>query len=66
MADKEIDRLINEASGWPGWRVEKTRKGWVLYPPDKSQSGVTIHGTPSDWRAWKNTISLLRKRGAPV
>jgi len=36
------------------------------YPPDKTQSGVLIHGTPGDRRAWANTVSLLRKRGAPV
>jgi len=66
MADKKITRLIAEARKWPGWRVEDTRKGWMLYPPDKTQSGVLIHGTPGDRRAWANTVSLLCKRGAPV
>lgn len=67
MADKkEIKRLIEAASHWPGWRVEATKSGWMLYPPDKSQSGVLIHGTESDKRAMANTISRLRQRGAPV
>ena len=63
---KEVRRLVKAAEGWPGWRVETTKAGWMLYPPDKSQSGVLIHGTPSDRRAWANTIALLRRRGAPV
>lgn len=67
MADKkEIKGLVAAASDWPGWRVEATKAGWMLYPPDKSQSGVLIHKTPSDRRSWANTIALLRKRGAPV
>jgi hypothetical protein len=63
---KEIRRLIKAAEGWPGWRVEKTKAGWMLYPPDKSQSGVLIHGTPSDRRAWDNTLARLKRRGAPL
>ena len=63
---KEIRQLVAAAETWPGWRVETTKAGWMLYPPDKTKSGVLIHATPSDRRAWKNTIALLRKRGAPV
>ncbi len=63
---KEVRRLIKAAEKWPGWRVEKTKKGWMLYPPDKAQSGVLIHATPSDHRAWQNDLARLRKRGAPV
>lgn len=67
MADKKaLKRLIDAATHWPGWRIEETKSGWMLYPPDKSQSGVLIHKTPSDRRAWANMIALLRKRGAPV
>ena len=67
MADKkEIRRLVQAAEGWRGWRVETTKAGWILYPPDKSQSGVAIHGTPSDHRAWANTIARLKRLGAPV
>ena len=63
---KQIRKLIKDAEKWSGWRVEAVKKGWMLYPPDKSQSGVLIHKTPSDHRAWKNMMSELRKRGAPV
>lgn len=65
MNSKEVKRLVAEAPSW-GWRVQETKKGWMLFPPDKSLSGVTVHKTPSDGRSWKNTLADLRKRGAPV
>lgn len=64
--DKRIKQLVRQASTWPGWRVQETRAGWMLYPPDRSQSGVLVHRTPSDRRAWQNTVGELRKRGAPL
>lgn len=66
MNSKEIKKLIADARGWAGWRVVEAKAGWMLYPPDKSQSGVAVHKTPSDHRAWKNLRSELRRRGAPV
>jgi len=63
---KDVARLVREARSWAGWRVEETKKGWMLYPPDKALSGVLIHRTPSDWRWWRNTLGELRRRGAPV
>ncbi len=66
MASKEVRSLIKAAEGWPGWRVEQTKKGWMLYPPDKALSPVLIHGTESDHRALQNTRARLRKAGAPV
>jgi len=57
---------LREPQHWPGWRVAPTHDGWMLYPPDKTLSGVLTHKTPSDWRAWKNTMALLKRRGAPV
>lgn len=67
MADKkEIRRLIEQARTWAGWRVVETKGGWMVYPADKSFPGISIHGTPSDHRMWQNTISRLRRAGAPV
>jgi hypothetical protein len=66
MMDKRIAELIREARNWAGWRVEDVKAGWALYPPDRSKSPVLVHRTPSDHRAWQNTISELRKRGGPV
>ena len=49
--EKDIRKLIKDAEGWAGWRVVEIKKGWILYPPNKDLPGVTIHKTPSDWRA---------------
>lgn len=64
--DKEVGKLIRGAKKWPGWRIEETRKGWMLYPPDKALGQVLVHKSPSDRRAWANILSQLRQRGAPV
>jgi hypothetical protein len=66
MVDKQVKELVRQASTWQGWRVRQTKAGWMLYPSDKGQSGVLVHRTPSDHRAWQNTIGELRRRGAPV
>ena len=64
--DKATKQLIEAIASWEGWRIEEIKSGWMVYPPDKTQSPVTIHKTPSDHRAIRNTKSLLRKRGAPI
>jgi hypothetical protein len=66
VADKRVTKLIRDAQGWPGWRVETTKSGWTLYPPDKDQAGITVHGSESDHRAWKNTVARLKRAGAPI
>jgi hypothetical protein len=63
---RDIRDLIAEARKWPGFRVEEVKKGWLVFPPDKSLPAIAIHKTPSDHRAWQNTISRLRRVGAPV
>lgn len=63
---KEVKELIAQVQSWQGWRVEEKAKGWMIYPPDKTLSPVMVHRTPSDHRWLKNTMSELRKRGAPV
>ena len=64
--NKEVKQLLAQIESWQGWRIEEKAKGWMVYPPDKTLSGVMIHGSPSDHRWLKNTMSELRKRGAPV
>lgn len=44
------------------WRVDDRGVRWLAYSPD-GQMIVTIHLTPSDHRAWRNTISRLRRGG---
>ena len=61
-----VKKLVRQIAGWPGWRVEEPSKGFVVYPPDKDKTPVTIHRTESDRRAIANTIARLRQRGAPL
>lgn len=66
VANKEVTKLIRQIEQWPGWRVEQVKAGWMAYPPDRNKPGVLIHGTPSDHRAWRNTIARLRRSGGPI
>lgn len=63
---KEVKQLVAQIATWNGWRIEQKSAGWMVYPPDKTKSGVMIHSSPSDHRWLKNVMSELRKRGAPV
>jgi hypothetical protein len=63
---KEVKQLLAMIATWQGWRIEEKASGWMVYPPDRTKSGVMIHGSPSDHRWLKNVMSELRKRGAPV
>jgi hypothetical protein len=60
--NKELRKVVRAAEA-QGWRVEATKKGWMLYPPQTSQGAVAVHGTPSDVRALHNTIAEMRRRG---
>ncbi len=64
--NREVKDLIADCVTWPGWRVEEVKKGWMIYPPDKRLPAIAVHKTPSDHRAWKNTLSRLRRSGAPL
>lgn len=61
--DKKSIKSLLEKLETAGWTKKTTKSGWIVYPPDKSFSGVAIHKTPSDHRAWKNLMSELKKRG---
>lgn len=52
-----------QAAEAQGWRTEVKKKGWMLFPPDKSKAPVMVHRTPSDHRALKNTIAEMRRQG---
>lgn len=62
MPDKDVKRILREAER-QGWRIEQGGKHIKAYPPDPSQSMVTIAQTASDKRAIKNVLSEMRKRG---
>lgn len=61
--DRKTITAILEAAADQGWRLEQTKKGFMLYPPDKSKPGVLVHMTPSDHRAFKNMVAQLRRSG---
>ena len=46
-----------------GWRIERTTNGAMLYPADRNQGPITVHGTPSDRRALQNTVTRMRRAG---
>lgn len=63
---KALLRSIRRDDGWTGWTSKDTRKGIMIYPADKAHDPITIHKTPSDHRAWANTVAHLRRAGAPI
>jgi hypothetical protein len=56
------DRLVREQ----GWRYEHGRKHATLYPADKSRRPIVFSVTPSDHRAFKNWIALIRRSGGDI
>jgi hypothetical protein len=64
--NKEVTKLVKQASRWPGWRVEEKRNGYAIFPPQKDLSAVIVHLTESDHRAMANTVARLRHCGAPL
>jgi hypothetical protein len=56
-------RQIEKAAREQGWRVARTRKGAMFYPPDPEREAVTVHGTPSDRRALNNFLARMRRSG---
>lgn len=60
---KEVREIVQEAQR-QGWRVEIAKSGHIkLFPPDRTQTMVTIAGTPSDHRWRENALAELRRRG---
>ena len=53
---------LERAALQQGWRTEQTTHGVMLYPPDRSLSGVLVHRRPTE-QALKKTLSQLRRRG---
>lgn len=60
--DKGLAALFEKLEA-QGWELRETKKGWFAVPPDKGRPMVAIHGTPSDHRAWRNMLALLKRSG---
>ena len=58
---KEVWELIKAAKR-QGWRVKKTKKGYLLFDPS-GRYQVLVHTTHSDWRALRNSLSRMRQYG---
>ncbi len=56
-------REIKREALLQGWRIEETKKGLRFVPPDPTKEAVQWHGTPSDVRAIKNFLALMRRSG---
>ncbi|HEX4489664.1 MAG TPA: hypothetical protein VH914_00515 [Acidimicrobiia bacterium] len=64
--DKDTKKLLRNLER-QGWTIEATKSGHIrAIPPDTTKPIVIIASTPSDHRAWKNTIAQLRKSGADI
>lgn len=62
---KDLRKLIRQAEK-EGWRVETRKNKVMFFPADKSAEVITVHLTPSDWRAMRNFVALLRRAGLDV
>lgn len=64
---KDLVELLCQVEDLPGWRVENRPKGWIVFPPDRSVSPITVtHGPKYPDRAYKNARAKLRRAGAEV
>lgn len=55
-------KRVLQAAREQGWSVRPTKDGVMLLAPNGTGK-VTVHGTPSDFRALRNTIGALRREG---
>jgi len=62
---RSVPELVNLAER-QGFRVRRTRKGFMVYAKIRERGSVTLHLTCSDHRAIKNALTELRKIGVEV
>lgn len=57
-------RDLEKAANDQGWRVTRTKSGHVqFWPPDGVTPPEVFSGTPSDWRAIRNFLAALKRKG---
>lgn len=61
-AAKELKEVVAAAEK-QGWRVERTKKGHLMFYAPDGVNIVNAGGTPSDHRALANLISRMRNHG---
>lgn len=62
FCDKKILKLIKEAEE-QGFILERGKKSYKLYPPDKTKDIVVVALTPSDNNLYWKLRRLLKKSG---
>ena len=63
----DLFRSIRQQAEEADWTVHVTaRNRFQFMPPDKTQSPVVFAGSPGDFRAIRNFVARLRKRGLNV
>ena len=60
--NKELYRLIEQIGDTPGWRVEDTKRSWMVYPPEGPPIAVP-QGPRSPYRALRNYRAMFRRAG---
>lgn len=56
------NQIVKAAKG-QGWTVETTGHGLRLIPPDPNKKMVQLASTPSDVRAVRNVLAIMRSQG---
>lgn len=47
-----------------GWRIDKRKEYWFLFPPDQSKAPVRIAGTGhTKGRGWRNFLAAMKRNG---
>ncbi|HEY2537641.1 MAG TPA: hypothetical protein VGI24_11750 [Solirubrobacteraceae bacterium] len=63
MTAKGDFKKIRRRAEAQGWRVEKRKKHWLFFPPDKNQPPCKMANTPSSSRSPANFLSQLKQKG---
>ena len=58
----DAEAFVEEAER-QGWKVKKTRRGWLCFPPNGQDAAVYVAGTAQDRRSLTNALAALRRAG---
>lgn len=56
-------KKLEKAAREQGWKIDRTKKGIRLVPPDPTKAIVIIHGSPSEQRGLRNKLSEMKRSG---
>lgn len=60
--EKDLDELVDDAER-QGWRTERLSSGHVKFLAPDGKGTAMFAGTPSDHRAWLNSLAELKRHG---